>query len=549
MRKLFIAFCFAAACMAANAQEVQELKQPKLVVGIMVDQMRWDYLTRYADLYCDGGFKRMMREGYNCNRCMINYIPAITAVGHTSVYSGSIPAMTGIVGNSFEINGERVYCTEDTLVRGLGCKDSHGNPDPNSSYGKNSPRNMLVTTVTDQLRLATNFRSKVIGVALKDRASILPAGHSANAAYWMDGKSMNFISSTYYMDKLPQWVVDFNNRQLGEKYMENLAVRNKKIKDGPWELLLDESKYVQSAPKNQRWEANLDGSLKLSPWGATITFDMAKAAVEGENLGNNSAGVPDFLAVSISSTDMLGHKITPNSIFQEDAFLRLDRDVSEFLDFLDKRVGKGNYLVFLSADHGGSHNVDFRKQHKIPGDTWESARVKVELESALRSQFPQFDKIVNNLNNMQVHLTNNVRKSPQYDEVKSAAIKYLNALPEVAYAFEVPDIPQYVPEPIRTMAINGYCPGRSGDVQIIFHSRMTEDFASLDELKKPGHYHQGTTHSIWNPDDTHIPLIFMGWNVPHRWDNKTCHIVDIAATISAILNIQQPSACVGNPIF
>ena len=549
MRKLFFTFIMAVALTSVCAQEVQELRQPKLVVGLMVDQMRWDYLTRYADLYCDGGFKRMMREGYNCNRCLINYIPAITAVGHTSVYTGSIPALTGIIGNNFEINGRRTYCTEDTLVRGLGCKDKQGNPDPNSIYGQESPRNMLVTTITDQLRLATNFRSKVVGVALKDRAAVLPAGHSANAAYWMDGRSMDFVSSTYYMDKLPQWVVDFNNRGLGEKYMENLAVRNKSIKEGPWQLLLDESKYVQSASKNQRWEGKIDGGLKMSPWGQTITFDMAKAAIEGENLGDNPYHVPDFLCVSISSTDILGHRVTPNSIWEEDIFLRLDHDVAEFLDYLDQRVGKGNYVIFLSADHGGSHNVEFRRDHKIPGDTFESERIIVEMDSVLKTQFPQFKKIVNNLNNMQVHLTADVRKSQQYDEVKAAAINYLKDIPEVEYAFEVSNIPQYVPEPIRTMAVNGYCNGRSGDIDIIFHSRVTEDFSSLSQLRKPGHHHVGTTHSVWNPEDTHIPLIFMGWNIPHKWDNKTCYVVDIAATIAAILNIQQPNACVGHPIF
>ena len=253
---------------AAKAQnDLNEcLAKPKLVVGLVVDQMRWDYLTRYADLYCDGGFRRLMRDGYNCNSTYINYIPAITAVGHTAVYTGTVPAINGIVGNDFMLKGERVYCTTDKSVYGVGSLNKEGNPDPNVWAGQNSPRKLLVTTITDQLRLATNFRSKVIGVALKDRASILPAGHSATAAYWMDGYSTNFITSTYYMKKLPKWVEEFNNRHLGEKYLQNLAAHNPDIKEKPWKLLLDESKYVQSAPRNQKWEEDLDGSVKPLIW-------------------------------------------------------------------------------------------------------------------------------------------------------------------------------------------------------------------------------------------------------------------------------------------
>ncbi len=538
-------------CLGTFAQksDIQELEQPKLVVGLVIDQMRWDYLTRYADTYCEGGFKRMMREGYNCNRCLINYLPAITAVGHTSIYTGTVPALSGIIGNNFEIDGKYTYCTRDTSVFSLGARGNDGDENPRASAGRMSPRNLLVNTIGDQLRLATNFRSKVVGVALKDRAAILPAGHSATAAYWMDSRSTNFISSTYYMDQLPQWVVDFNSRKLGDKYMENLASKNKDIKDGPWELLYDESRYVQSAPKNQPWEHSIDGSLKQSPWGQTITFDMAKAAIEGENLGNNPAGVPDFLAVSISSTDMLGHRVSPNSIWEEDTFLRLDLDVADFLNYLDKRIGKGNYVVFLSADHGGMHNVEFRKEHRIPAGTFQSPRIEKALNEKLMTSFSGFKKIVSGIYNLQVHFTTEAKESDRFDDIKKTAIDELLKEDAVQYAFSVDNIPSFVPEPIRTMAVNGYCPRRSGQITIIFRGGVLEDYASLDDMNKPGYIYKGTTHSVWSPDDTHIPLIFMGWRIPHAWDNHTVHVTDIAATLAAILNIQQPNACVGNPVF
>ena len=268
----------------------------------------------------------------------------------------------------------------------LGTKNKDGQDDPNASAGKNSPRNLLVTTIGDQLRLATNFRSKVIGVSLKDRAAIFPAGHAANAAYWMDSHSMNFVSSTYYMKELPRWAAEFNKRKLGEQYVKNLASHDKKIKDGPWRLLLDEDKYVQSAPRNQRWENTIDGTIKQSPWGQTITFDMAKAAIEGENLGHNPAGVADMIAVSISSTDMIGHRISPNSIWMQDTYLRLDRDIADFLSFLDQKVEVFSLSSFQKATTSSSplgrprrvaqHGVQTRPLGPCPAETWKASLVR-----------------------------------------------------------------------------------------------------------------------------------------------------------------------------
>ncbi len=554
MKRFLTVWAFAMmACLSwaqAPVQDIQELQRPKLVVGLVVDQMRWDYLTRYADRYCDGGFRRMMREGWNCNRTLINYLPCITAVGHTSIYTGSVPAITGIVSNTFFIDGKKTYCTEDDAVKAVGAYDKNGKPSATARAGLESPHNLLVTTMTDELRMATNFRSKTVGVALKDRASILPAGHSATAAYWMDGYSTNFITSTYYMNELPKWVKKFNDQKLGDKYAnEHLAFANKSIKGGPWELLYDEKTYVQSAPKNQKWENTFGYDLKNSPWGMKITFDMAKAAVEGENLGNNPAGVPDFLAVSISSTDMVGHRISPNSIWMEDMYLRLDLDIADFLSFLDEKVGKGNWILFLSADHAGAHNVEWRHEHKIPSDIWGENPIIEGLNAHLRKTFPSLtENPVMSITSQQVHFTNDVQTISDYPKILSEAIAYLNTLPEVSYAFSMAAIPDFVPEPIRTNAINGYCPHRSGQIQIIPRPGVTEDFSKTADIQKDGFVSKGTNHIAWSPDDSHIPLIFMGWGVPHGWDNRTHHITDIAATITALLNIQQPNGCVGEVI-
>lgn len=236
--------------------------RPKLVVGIVVDQMRWDYLYRYYDLYGEGGFRRMMAEGYNCENTMINYVPTVTAVGHTSIFTGSVPAIHGIAGNDFVKDGRMVYCCEDPTVSGVGT---------DGKAGCMSPRNMLTTTIGDELKIATAFNAKVIGVSLKDRAAILPAGHSADAAYWIDNATGNFITSTYYMKELPGWVKAFNKKYGGRGERE----------------------------------------VSYSTYGNLITEEMAKAAIEGEQLGADS--ITDMLTVSFSVTDKVGHEVATHS--------------------------------------------------------------------------------------------------------------------------------------------------------------------------------------------------------------------------------------------
>ena len=348
---------------AANQIGIQ---RPKLVIGIVIDQMRWDYLYRYYNRYQDdGGFKILLNQGFSCENTFIPYTPTVTACGHTCIYTGSVPAIDGITGNDWwDYNlSHLVYCTDDDSVKTIGS---------NTDAGKMSPHNLLVTTIGDEMHLAANFHNKVIGIALKDRASILPAGHSANGAYWYDGSSGNWITSSYYMKDLPKWVKDLNAKKLVDSYY---------AKD--WNTLYPLNTYLQSAPDEEAYENrpfgteakgfpyNLKqfvgknyGLLSVTPYGNTLTFEMAKAAVNGEQLGNDSS--TDLLTISLSSPDYIGHTFGPNSVEQEDDYLRLDKDLGAFLQFLDHQVGKGQYIVFLSADHGVAHVPAFLKEHKIP---------------------------------------------------------------------------------------------------------------------------------------------------------------------------------------
>ena len=519
------------------------LPRPKLVVGIVVDQMRWDYLYRYYSRYQNNGFKRLLNDGYTCENTQIDYIPTFTAPGHSCIYTGSVPAINGIAGNDFIIQatGKFTYCTQDSSVQTVGST---------SLAGQMSPRNLLVTTVTDELRLATNFRSKVIGIALKDRGGILPAGHTANAAYWFDDKTGNWITSTYYMQALPQWVTAFNDQKLAENYLKQ-----------DWNPLYPIDTYFQSTPDNNKYEGKFKGTdapvmpvktsqlykgnlgmIRSTPFGNTLSIDFAVAAINAEKLGQGE--ITDFLALSLSSTDYIGHQFGINAVEIEDTYLRLDRDIASFLTFLDAKVGKGNYTVFLTADHGAAHNTAFLNDHNIPAGVWEEGRSLKELNSIMEQKY-NTQGIVLSLDNYQVNLNYKAIKENKLnpEAIKQDCIDYLLKLPYVAFAVDMDKIQTAaLPEQIRTRMINGYNRRRSGIIQII-----------LDPAWFTGHQADdggptGTTHGTWNPYDNHIPLVFMGWGIKHGRLNRETHMTDIAPTIAALLHIQAPNGSIGQPV-
>jgi predicted AlkP superfamily pyrophosphatase or phosphodiesterase len=515
------------------------VKRPKLIVGIVVDQMRWDYLYRYYDRYApNGGFKRLINQGFSCENTFINYVPTVTACGHTCLYTGSVPAIHGIAGNEwYDPRTEQfVYCASDNSVTGVGTT---------SAAGKMSPRNMLTSTITDELRMATNFRSKVIGVSFKDRGAILPAGHSANAAYWYDGATGNFISSTYYMQSLPQWVTDFNNKKFPDDYFRK-----------GWNTLYPINTYVQSTSDEQPWEgkplgeeqkgfpykldkfigSNNYGALIGTPHGNTFTKQMAIAAIEGEQLGKDS--ITDFLAVSFSTPDYIGHAFGPNSIEAEDGFLRLDRDLGDLLNYLDRNVGKNQYLVFLSADHGAAHAGGFSKNFKVPGGYVQSGLLEKGVDSVLRKQFGNY-KFLAASDNYQFYLDHQLIDSLKLNrsEMYKTVVSYLLTQPYIDNAFALSDVMNVsLPEHIRKQVINGYNKLRSGDIFYMFNPGYMSGGTS------------GTTHGAWNPYDSHIPLLWYGWNVKQGKTNRETYMTDVSATIAAMLRIQMPSGCIGNVI-
>lgn len=526
-------------CGTASAQQSNTvaIERPKLVVGIVVDQMRWDYLYRYQKRYTDGGFKRLLGEGFSCENTMIPYVPSVTAIGHTCIYTGSVPSIHGIAGNNFVKDGKKVYCTDDDSVKPVGTT---------SVAALMSPRNLWVSTIGDEMKIASNGRAKVVGVALKDRASILPAGHNPNGVFWFDDQTGCFITSSYYMDRLPKWVEAFNDKRLPEQYLSQ-----------KWNTLYPKNTYTESTTDENEYENGIRegvkatlplnlpelykkygyGIIRNTPFGNSLTLDMAKAAIDGEQLGADDE--TDLLTVSCSSTDYIGHQVGTHAIETEDTYLRLDKAIADFLTYLDSKVGKGNYLVFLSADHGAMNNAAFLQDRRIPAGSWDASATAKKLNHVLAKEYPEAGDIVKTVMNYQVFFNRDVIKSKQldFDNIKQTVVNVLKEDPSVLYACDMAKAStESIPEEVKSRIINGYNRERSGDVVIILKPNFY------------AHGMKGTDHGAWNSYDTHIPLVFMGWGIKHGATTKQTFMTDIAPTIAAMLHVQAPNGCVGKAI-
>ncbi|HYC40146.1 MAG TPA: alkaline phosphatase PafA [Chitinophagaceae bacterium] len=531
MIRTLLVFCVAIISNCIFAQPAR----PKLVVGIMVDQMRWDFLYRYYDRFSpQGGFKRMLGEGFSCEQAMIDYTPTVTGVGHTCVYTGTVPSISGITGNAWwDRKAMRsVYCVEDQAVSTVGSS---------STNGRMSPRNLVVTTIGDELRLATNFRSKVIGIGMKDRGSILPAGHNGTA-YWYDNTTGNWITSTYYMAALPKWVADFNAQKWPNKFYREgwkLVYPIDSYRQSSADVkAFEEKKFGQSFPYDlSRFENRDYAAIATTPHGNSLTTQFARAAILGEKLGADE--FTDLLALSYSPPDHIGHAFGPNSVEVEDTYIRLDRELGELFNFLDARVGRGHYSVFLSADHGVAEIPEFLQENKIPAGRVFMGSIVESMNRSLAEKFGLHKLILSN-SNYQLSLDVRAIDSAGIDRrtITNRIVEQLAGQPGIARAFPLAEL-NTVPLPslLRERLNNSYYPGRSGDIQLILQSHYIDAYNNT-----------GTTHGLWNPYDSHIPLLWYGWGIRKGKSQRTVNMSDIAPTLAALLHVQLPSGCVGQPI-
>lgn len=517
---------------------VKPVTKPKLVVGIVIDQMRYDYIYRFWDKFGNDGFKKLVNQGFFCKNTNYNYVPTYTGPGHASVYTGTTPAVHGIISNDWydKSSGKNVYCVQDNSVMGVGTPGVEG---------KRSPVNMLTTTITDELRISSNMRSKVIGIALKDRSAILPAGHTANAAYWFDGAVGGFISSTFYMKELPAYVQEFNKKELAKKYLSQ-----------PWNTLLPIAQYTESVADDNKYEFIAKGETKpvfphdlpslyekngglgmirSTPFGNTLTKDFAIEIIKNENLGKGNA--IDFLAVSFSSPDYIGHLYGPNSVEQEDNYLRLDKDLAELLKFIEQQVGKGNALVFLTADHAAPEVPAYLIDLKIPAGYVNEDKMVTELKKYMSLTYG--DSLIVSYSNQQVFLNQKMieNKKLVLQQVQDDVANFIQKMENVAEVLTATTLnnTQFM-EGARYMMQKGFNSKRSGDV-LVNYAPAYMDYP-----------HYGTTHGSPYSYDTHVPLIFYGWNIKQGSTVEQVYITDIAATLAMMLNIQFPNGCTGKPI-
>jgi hypothetical protein len=477
----------------------------------------------------------MLSEGNSCEQTLIPYTPTVTACGHSAVYTGTVPAINGITGNAWwDSQLQRtVYCTEDKAVSTVGSS---------SSQGKMSPKNMLVTSIADELRVATNFQAKVIGLAIKDRGAILPAGHSANGAYWYDNSTGNWITSSYYTKELPAWVLRFNERKIPDSFYAL-----------GWNLLYPAATYKASTADNKSYENKVFGDsfpydlkkyigkdygkINTTAMGNDMTFAMAKEALLGESLGRDE--VTDMLAISFSSPDYIGHSFGPNSVEAEDAMLRMDLALGQFFDILDRQVGKGLYTVFLTADHGAAHVPEFNQEKKLPGGRVFMGKIIDRLNVDLEKMY-RLKKLIVSDDNYQLHLNHPQLDSAgiRADDVIAWLQKEMMKEAGIDRAFSIKELNTVpLPTTIRKMLNNGYHPNRSGDLQIILKPGYIDAYGTT-----------GTTHGLWNPYDSHIPLLWYGWGIKKGITQREVYMTDIAPTLAALLRIQMPSGNIGTVI-
>ena len=516
------------------------VKKSKLVIGIVIDQMRYDYLTRFADRYGKDGFNRILKNGFSLENAHYNMIPTYTAVGHASIYAGTSPSNHGIISNNWydKVLKKSIYCVDDANYKTIGNE---------GIVGQKSPHRLYTTTVADQLQLAQNMQGKTIGISIKDRAAILPVGHTANAAYWYDAGNKNqWITSSFYMEELPDWVKEFNSNNKADAYLNET-----------WETLYDLETYTQSRADNNIYENNLNGQekpifpkdlkklreqndnfslIKTIPAGNTYTLDFIKAAIKGEQLGKSE--FTDFLAVSFSSTDYVGHRYGIASIETEDTYLRLDKDLGHFFNFLDTEVGKENYTLFLTADHAAVHVPSYLQSLKIPAHYLNTKKLKKFLSNITQKYFNS-KELIENISNYQIFL----------NQEKIEALGFNKNTVAQRLADEVLSFDKiYKAVTARTLQTTNFTEGIMHALQQGYNPKFSGDVLMIPYPATLNYSRKGTSHGSGYSYDTHVPLIFYGNGIKKGASKKTYKIIDIAPTISNLLKIEAPNGTSGKII-
>ena len=521
----------------------QSTSTPKLIVGIVVDQMCYDYLYRYENKLSDKGFLKLLRNGSVCHNTQYNYVPTFTGPGHASIYTGTTPNNHGIIANEWydrNLNRE-INCVEDSTVKSVGT---------DSKYGKSSPKNLLAFTITDQLKL-TYKKSKVISVSIKNRSAILPGGHLSDGSYWFDYASGKFITSSYFKMDLPKWVSDFNAEDQVKNYL-----------DQTWKTLLPIDQYTESEMDNSPYEVLLKTkkspefpydlkemsggkpSYDLftgSPFANTYLTDFALKALKEEEMGIDEN--PDFLAISYSTPDIVGHNFGPYSVEIEDIYLRLDLEIEKLLDVLESSVGKNNFVLFLTADHAVVPVPQYLIDKKLPGGYIFEDKMKADLDKILTTEFGQ--NLILEISNNQIyvdHKSINKKKIDKQDVLESIE-SYLMKQKGIKEVYSTKDMTKVSSDNWLKMIQLGYRSFECGDLMLLLEPGYLPKHTNNENTSR------GTSHGSAFNYDSHVPLIWYGKQIPVSQIYRHIDIIDIAATLAPILHIQRPNMTTGEPII
>ena len=513
-----------------------------MVVGLVIDQMRWDYLERYKEAYGREGFNRLLREGTSFDQCHYPYVPTYTAPGHASIYTGSVPYYHGIIGNDwYDVETKKtIYCVDDSMRKTVGAE---------GMAGAKSPWQLRALTLADQMKLAWNGAGQSCAISIKDRGAILPAGHKGDAVYWYDESIGGFVTSDFYVDALPNWVADFNasNRVSG-------------LMNEPWTLLKERGVYRLSEPDagageqdvfdngdvdfphsfSGKTEEQKRSLIRWTPAGNRLLTDFALELIQSRALGKGP--VPDFLSISYSSPDYIGHAFGPNSMEVMDCYLRLDLEIARIIEALDEQCGKNGYIIFLTADHGVKPNGALLEQWRMPSGTLRSKTVEDSLRLFAARNYGDAD-LIEEVEDNQIYFN-----TERLERLKISS----RVLEAQVVDFLRPRFPQMLGISGRSalegriasrgmsdFPVNGHHPHRSGDV-----------FFELSINYLAGSTQRGTTHGASFDYDTHVPLIFRGPGIPKgERRSEEVYIVDIAPTLAHWLGIQEPDASIGKVIL
>jgi predicted AlkP superfamily pyrophosphatase or phosphodiesterase len=494
--------------------------QPKLVVILVVDQLRGDLLERYHDDFTEGGFRLLMDHGAWFTSCYYNYAATKTAPGHSTLGTGSYVLGHGIFANEWWDPKVRriVSSVEDEDTKPLGL--------PVGIEGEkwsSSPHNLQTDTIGDELKLATGGRAKVFGIALKDRAAILPVGFSADAAFFLDPQSGAFVTSTYYMQQAPAWLLQFNTSKTRESYL------NREVKDAAGNVL----RSTAPAKNDKGKDLSFYDLVGPTPWGNDYTVDIAKQVIENEKLGSNA--VTDLISISFSSPDILGHKVGPDSPEDKQMLVALDRTVAGFFEYLDAKVGRGNWVVALSADHGVAPMSDFAGKLRIPAFNFSPSDLQTQLNSMLKLQYGKEGEYVVYIDYPTVHL----------DAEAFEAVNVKQA-----------DAEKAVGELMLKLGFRNYTTKSqmaAGETRnTVFRQQTLNAYSPLGGWYVTGlyppfqiGYSSGTGHALPYSYDAHVPLAFYGAAFRPGIYRESVEPVDLAVTLSSLLRMNKPASAVG----